>query len=72
MDKIGIIQLDGKIPNLALMKVAGYHETLGDIVEWYEGLLFAEQYKKIYASKLFSFTVFSAVSFITEIAVFRF
>lgn len=56
MNKIGIIQLDGKIPNLALMKVAGYHETIGDAVEWYEGLLFAEQYKKIYASKLFSFT----------------
>lgn len=56
MNKIGIMQLDGKIPNLALMKVAGYHETIGDEVEWYEGLLFAEQYNKIYASKLFSFT----------------
>lgn len=54
--RIGIIQIDGKIPNMALMKIAGYHERLGDHVEWYEGLLFSEQYDKIYASKLFSFS----------------
>lgn len=54
--KIGIYQVDGKVPNLALMKIAGYHEALGDEVSVYNGLLFASQYDKIYASKLFQFT----------------
>lgn len=54
--KIGVLQVDGKIPNLALMKVAGYHEAKGDAVDWYDGLMFWEQYEKIYASKLFSFS----------------
>lgn len=56
MGKIGIVQVDGKIPNLALMKIAGYHESKGDTVEWFNGMLFAEQYEKVYASKLFSFS----------------
>ena len=56
MGKIGIIQVDGKIPNLALMKITGYHQSISDTVEWYEGLMFWEQYEKIYASKLFSFS----------------
>ena len=56
MRKIGIYQVDGKIPNLALMKVCGYHESIGDEVSVYDGILFAEQYDIIYASKLFGFT----------------
>lgn len=55
--KVGIVQVDGKIPNLALMKIAGYHESKGDSVEWFNGMLFAMQYEKVYASKLFSFSV---------------
>lgn len=54
--KIGVIQADGSIPNLAVMKIAGYHESIGDTVEWYKGNLFHEEYDKIYCSKLFSFT----------------
>jgi hypothetical protein len=54
--KIGIIQVDGKLPNLALMKVTGYHEGIGDHVEWYLGNLFHEQYDLIYASKIFGFS----------------
>jgi len=56
MSKIGIWQLDGKYPNLALMKIVGYHEKKADHVEWYSGSLFYDQYDKIYVSKLFSFT----------------
>lgn len=56
MKRIGILQLDGKLPNLALMKVAGYYESIGYEVSWYEGPMFAETYEKIYVSKLFSFT----------------
>lgn len=60
--RIGIIQVDGKhyqgtlFPNIALMKIAGYHEKQGDQVEWYLGNLWADQYDKIYASKIFSFS----------------
>jgi hypothetical protein len=62
MAKIGIIQIDGKkymgqmFPNMALMQIVSYHESNGDHVEWYEGLLFADKYDKIYASKIFSFS----------------
>jgi len=54
--KIGIVQVDGKLPNLALMQITGYHESLGDTVEWYSGGLFNDQYDKVYASKIFSFS----------------
>lgn len=54
--KIGIVQVDGHYPNLALMQIAGYHESLGDTVEWYKGGLFNEEYSKVYASKIFSFS----------------
>jgi hypothetical protein len=59
---IGLLQVDGteyqgvRFPNLALMKIAGYHESLGDTVEWYQGLLFASFYDKVYASKIFDFS----------------
>ena len=29
MKKIGVLQIDGKIPNLALMEIAGYYEAKG-------------------------------------------
>lgn len=54
--KIGVHQLDGSYPNLAIMKIAGYHESIGDTVEWYNGEMFAECYDKIYMSKIFGFT----------------
>ncbi|RZJ70415.1 hypothetical protein [Flavobacterium sp.] len=53
---IGVCALDGKYPNLAIMKICGYHESIGDAVSWYNGHLFADQYDKIYFSKIFSFT----------------
>jgi len=51
---IGLTQLDGKIPNLALMKIAGYHKQRGDEVDWWNGPLFPCE--KVYASKIFDFT----------------
>lgn len=52
--RIGIVQADGKLPNIALMKIASYHKTIGDDVEWWNGPLFP--YGKVYASKIFKFT----------------
>ena len=40
MKKIGIIQIDGKLPNLALMQICSYYENLNYLVEWYKGDLF--------------------------------
>lgn len=46
--------MDGKLPNIALMKIAAYHNAIGDDVEWWNGPLF--EYDSVYASKIFSFT----------------
>jgi hypothetical protein len=56
MQRIGIVQVDGSYPNLALMQIASYHEQMGDAVRWYEGPLFADQYDKVYVSKIFAFS----------------
>ncbi len=56
MTNIGIYQVDGKLPNLALMQVTKYHEDLGHKVSWYDGILFANMYDKIYMSKIFDFS----------------
>lgn len=62
MSKIAIYQVDGtqyegvQFPNIALMQISAYHKSMGDTVEWYPGLLFADQYDKIYASKIFAFS----------------
>lgn len=53
MARIGIIDVDGhNFPNLALMKIASYHKSIGDKVEWAS----VEGYDRTYMSKVFSFT----------------
>lgn len=52
MSKIGLIDVDSKIPNLALMKISAYHKAQGDSVEL-TSPLFVDQFDKIYASKIF-------------------
>lgn len=54
--KIGLVQVDGKLPNMALMQITGYHLAMGDVVEWYKGRLFDSEYDLVYASKIFSFS----------------
>lgn len=51
--KIGLIAVDSKYPNLALMKISRYHKERSDEVEWYDGF---SCYDKVYMSKIFSFT----------------
>ena len=53
--KIGLYDVDSKIPNLALMKLSAYHKQNGDDVGWYSPL-FHNAYDKIYGSKIFTFT----------------
>ena len=53
--KIGLIDVDGHngFPNLALMRLSGYHKAKGDSVDWWSGF---EHYDRVYMSKVFTFT----------------
>ena len=53
MQKIGLINIDSKIPNLALMKISAYHKAKGDTVSWFDMF---ETYDKVYSSKVFSYS----------------
>lgn len=50
---IGLIQVDGKMPNLALMKISQYHKQKGDNVEW---LNYMANYDIAYISQIFNFS----------------
>jgi len=56
MKNIGLIDIDSKMPNLALMKLSAYHKQRGDDVELTRPL-FADQFDLVYASKVFDFSV---------------
>lgn len=47
---IGLIDVDGKLPNLALMKISSYYKSLGEQVEFVRP---GKKYEKIYASAIF-------------------
>lgn len=51
--KIALLDIDGKLPNLALMKIAAYHKAQGDEVCWYDPF---DEYDELYMSKVFTFT----------------
>lgn len=53
--KIGLIDVDGHngFPNLALMRLSGYHKAKGDSVDWWNGF---EHYDRVYMSKVFTFS----------------
>lgn len=48
---IGLIDVDSKIPNLALMKLSSYYKSLGEEVEFVQP---NEHYEKIFASAIFT------------------
>ncbi|WP_018211164.1 hypothetical protein [Desulfitobacterium hafniense] len=52
--KVGLIDVDSKIPNLALMKIAAYHKSLGDQISFYSPLF--DKPDLVYASKVFKFS----------------
>jgi hypothetical protein len=49
--RVGIEQVDGKWPNLALAKLAAWHRQQGDEVDWYSPLEGAD---RVYASQVFT------------------
>lgn len=50
--KVGLLPVDSKHPNLALMKIARFHKMAGDDVEMF---CKDKEYDKVYASKIFTF-----------------
>lgn len=55
--EVRLLDIDGKMPNIALMKIAAYHKQKGDHVEWLNPLMDIEaNIEKVYASKLFNFS----------------
>jgi len=52
--KVGLIDVDSKIPNLALMKISAWHKQQGDEVSWYAGEF--DKPDKVYCGKVFTFT----------------
>src|SRR3972149_8529607 len=57
--KIRITQIDGKLPNLALMKLSHWHKSLGDEVYFTRHTipdLFEPKYDRVYGSAIFSFS----------------
>jgi radical SAM superfamily enzyme YgiQ (UPF0313 family) len=51
--RIGLCQVDGKWPNLALMRLSTWHKKQGDTVERFMPL---SEYDRVYASKIFDLT----------------
>jgi hypothetical protein len=52
---IGLIDIDSKTPNLALMKISAYYKKQGELTELTYPL-FAQNYDKCFASKIFTWT----------------
>ena len=59
--RIGIVDADlldkgTRHPNLALMKISGYHKSLNDTVELITSYNELDNFDKIYISKVFTYT----------------
>jgi hypothetical protein len=59
--QVRVTQLDGKLPNLALMRLAAYHRARGDTVlplsrSPYDDAPLLERYDRVYGSAIFSFS----------------
>lgn len=51
---VGLIDVDSKIPNLALMRASAYHKSIGDSVKMFSPMF--DHPDLVYASKIFDFT----------------
>ena len=63
---VRITQLDGKLPNLALMKLSAWHRSQGDEVYWERGVtrhLGEPEYDIVYGSAIFATTEKAAALF---------
>lgn len=51
---IGLIDIDGKLPNLALMRISSYFKSMGAQVEFVRPDAKKSDYEKVYASAIFT------------------
>ncbi len=67
--RVRLTQIDGKLPNLALMKLARFHHDCGDEIHFsrspYRGLL-EPDYDKVYGSAIFNFSSDRVERFMSE------
>ncbi len=64
--KVRVTQLDGSLPNLALMRLSAWHKAQGDEVFWERGThrqLWEPDYDAVYASAIFEYTQKAAAKF---------
>ena len=67
--KVRLTQIDGKLPNLALMKLAHYHRDRGDTVHFTKHIerdLLEVDYDCVYGSAIFSFSSSRVAQFLNE------
>src|SRR3990167_11525785 len=59
---VRICQLDGSLPNLALMRLSDWHRARSDNIHFFRGAdaverkMFEPQYERVYASAIFKFS----------------
>src|SRR4051812_26083288 len=69
MADVRLTQLDGKLPNLALMRLSAFHRARGDAVHFYRTpyrQLGEPDYAAIYGSAIFSFSAERVDRFLRE------
>ena len=67
--QIRITQIDGSLPNLALMRLSHYHKSKGDEVHFTRSVerdLFEPQYDVVYGSAIFKFSQIRLMRFMRE------
>lgn len=66
---VRITQIDGKLPNLALMRLAAFHRARGDVVHYTRNAardLMEPSYDRVYGSSIFKFSAPKLARFLTE------
>ena len=67
--KVRLTQIDGKLPNLALMRLSNFHKARGDEVVFTKDVrrgLFEPDYDVVYGSAIFKFSAIRLASFLAE------
>lgn len=57
--RVRLTHIDGKLPNLALMKLAHWHKAQGDEITFTKSLtreMFEPDYDRVYGSAIFGFS----------------
>jgi hypothetical protein len=66
---IRLTQIDGKLPNLALMKLAAYYRERGDVIHFSKHIdrdMLEPSYDRVYGSAIFSFSAERVAAFLRE------